>query len=69
MDVQHRRSSVLVSAAGDLDEDAGEVLQRALDHVTMDEQDLLVDLHGVAAMDADGLPTSWTCTGAQRACT
>ncbi|MFF1411258.1 STAS domain-containing protein [Streptomyces sp. NPDC058289] len=55
MNVQHCGSSVLVSADGKLDEDAGEVLQRALDHVTMDERDLLVDLHGVAAMDADGL--------------
>ncbi|MET9468007.1 STAS domain-containing protein [Streptomyces sp. NPDC006544] len=55
VNVQHCGSQVLVSAAGDLDEDAGEVLQRALEHVTMDERDFLVDLHGVAVMDADGL--------------
>ncbi|MFE6847262.1 STAS domain-containing protein [Streptomyces sp. NPDC057686] len=55
MDVQHCGSSVLVSIAGELDEGAGEVLQRALDYVTMDERDLLVDLRAVAAMDVDGL--------------
>lgn len=55
VDVQHCGSSILVSAAGEIDEGAGEVLQRVLDHVTMDERDLLVDLHAVAAMDADGL--------------
>lgn len=53
--VRHCGSSILVSATGELDEDAGEVLQRALDHVTLDERDLLVDLHAVAAMDVDGL--------------
>ncbi|MCC0100457.1 hypothetical protein K7B10_37945 [Streptomyces flavotricini] len=51
MDVQHCGSSILISATGELDEGAGEVLQRALDHVTMDERDLLVDLHAVTAMD------------------
>ncbi|WCD83695.1 hypothetical protein KPP03845_100014 [Streptomyces xanthophaeus] len=55
VDVQHCGSSILISATGELDETAGEVLQRALDHVTMDEHDLLVDLHAVAAMDVDGL--------------
>ncbi|MGW7441613.1 STAS domain-containing protein [Streptomyces sp. NPDC054849] len=55
MDVQHCGSSVLISATGELDEGAGEVLQRALDHVTMDERDLLVDLHAVVAMDVEGL--------------
>ncbi|WP_272263166.1 STAS domain-containing protein [Streptomyces xanthophaeus] len=55
MDVQRCGSSLLISANGELDEGAGEVLQRALDHVTMDERDLLLDLHGVAAMDVDGL--------------
>ncbi|MFD3697993.1 STAS domain-containing protein [Streptomyces sp. NPDC058646] len=55
VDVQHCGSSVLVSATGELDEDAGEVLDRALDHVPMDQRDLLVDLHAVAAMNADGL--------------
>ncbi|THA39715.1 STAS domain-containing protein [Streptomyces sp. A1547] len=55
VDVQYCGSSVLVSADGELNEDAGEVLQHTLDHVTADERDLLLDLHGVAAMDADGL--------------
>ncbi|MFD7261697.1 STAS domain-containing protein [Streptomyces sp. NPDC059874] len=55
MGVQHCGISVLVSAVGELDEGAGETLRRALDEVTSDERDLLVDLHGVAFMDADGL--------------
>ncbi|MFJ3175292.1 STAS domain-containing protein [Streptomyces roseus] len=55
MDVQYCGSSILISARGELDEAAGEILQRALDRVTMGERDLLVDLHGVAAMDVDGL--------------
>ncbi|MGT2532773.1 STAS domain-containing protein [Streptomyces nojiriensis] len=55
VDVQHCGNSVLISATGTLDEDAGELLQDALDHVTMAEPDLLVDLRGVAAMDVDGL--------------
>ncbi|MCX5070960.1 hypothetical protein OHA84_36695 [Streptomyces sp. NBC_00513] len=55
MDVRHCGSSILISATGKLDETAGEVLQRALDYVTMDEHDLVVDLHAVAAMDVDGL--------------
>ncbi|WP_406187288.1 STAS domain-containing protein [Streptomyces sp. NBC_01006] len=55
MDIEHCGSSILISATGELDEGAGEVLQRALDGATMDECDLLVDLHAVAAMDVDGL--------------
>ncbi|MFF4012751.1 STAS domain-containing protein [Streptomyces sp. NPDC001717] len=55
MDVQRCGSSIVVTAAGELDDGAGEVFQRALDYVTMDERDLLVDLHAVAAMDVDGL--------------
>ncbi|MCC0100744.1 hypothetical protein K7B10_39545, partial [Streptomyces flavotricini] len=51
VDVRHCGSSILISATGELVEGAGEVLQRALDHVTMDERDLLVDLHAVTAMD------------------
>lgn len=47
--------SIQISATGELDEGAGEVLQHALDHVTMDEHDLLLDLHAVAAMNVDGL--------------
>ncbi|MGW2993531.1 STAS domain-containing protein [Streptomyces sp. NPDC001193] len=55
MNVQHCGSSILISAAGKLDRGAGDVLQRALDHVTMNERDLLIDLHAVATMDVDGL--------------
>lgn len=55
VDVRHCGSQILVSATGELDGRAGEVLQRALEHVTVDERDLLVDLHAVAAMDVDGL--------------
>ncbi|MFD6986720.1 STAS domain-containing protein [Streptomyces sp. NPDC059956] len=55
MDIQHCRSSILINATGELDEGAGEVLRRTLDYVTMDERDLLVDLHAVAGMDVDGL--------------
>ncbi|MFE9565930.1 STAS domain-containing protein [Streptomyces sp. NPDC006487] len=55
MTIQHHGSSVRFSAAGELDETAGEMLQRALEYVAMDERDLLVDLHGVTAMDTDGL--------------
>ncbi|MFJ5811166.1 STAS domain-containing protein [Streptomyces sp. NPDC093093] len=53
--VQYCGSTALVNASGELDADAGQALQAALDSVTADEQDLLVDLHGVAVMDADGL--------------
>ncbi|MGW7459469.1 STAS domain-containing protein [Streptomyces sp. NPDC054797] len=55
MDVQRCRSSLLVSASGELEEDAGVALQQALDHVTSDERDLTVDLHGVVSMNPVGL--------------
>ncbi|MER7468855.1 STAS domain-containing protein [Streptomyces sp. NPDC097981] len=55
MDVQRCLSSVHVGASGELAEDAGLVLQQALDHVTADERDLVMDLHGVVSMDSDGL--------------
>lgn len=55
MAVQRCRSAVLISIDGTLDENAGEALRQALDHVTPDERDLLVDLRGVGAMDTDGL--------------
>ncbi|MCX4775351.1 STAS domain-containing protein [Streptomyces sp. NBC_01264] len=55
MDIQHCRSAVVISATGELDEGAGEVFQRALDRVTMDERDLLVDLHAITAINVDGL--------------
>ncbi|MGW0395926.1 STAS domain-containing protein [Streptomyces sp. NPDC003042] len=54
-DVQHCGSSVLVSAGGQLDEDAGAALQQALDDVAVDARDLMVDLHGVVSMDSVGL--------------
>ncbi|MDX2389568.1 MULTISPECIES: STAS domain-containing protein [unclassified Streptomyces] len=55
VDVQHCGGSVLLSVSGELDEDADETLQQALDDVTACERDLLVDLHGVAVMNSDGL--------------
>lgn len=54
-DVQHCGSSVLISAGGRLDEHAGMLLQQALDDVAVDARDLMVDLHGVTAMDVSGL--------------
>ncbi|MFE5111419.1 STAS domain-containing protein [Streptomyces sp. NPDC056663] len=45
----------LISAGGKLDEHAGVVLQQALDDVAVDARHLMVDLHGVAAMNASGL--------------
>ncbi|MGW0564630.1 STAS domain-containing protein [Streptomyces sp. NPDC003016] len=55
MDVQYCGSSVLAGVSGELDDDAGAVFQRALDDVTGDERDLIVDLHGVTSMDTGGL--------------
>ncbi|MFE5563128.1 STAS domain-containing protein [Streptomyces sp. NPDC056544] len=55
MGVQRCGNSILISAEGELDEDAGGALLQALDHVAADDRDLLVDLHGVTAMDTDGL--------------
>ncbi|MER6516555.1 STAS domain-containing protein [Streptomyces sp. NPDC001553] len=45
----------MVGISGKLDESAGALLQRALDDVTVCERDLMVDLHGLLSMDADGL--------------
>ncbi|MFF9981242.1 STAS domain-containing protein [Streptomyces erythrochromogenes] len=47
--------TVLISIEGELEENAGEALRQALDHVTTDERDLLVDISGVEVMDTDGL--------------
>ncbi|KOU71141.1 MULTISPECIES: STAS domain-containing protein [Streptomyces] len=55
VDVQHRGGTVLLSATGELDEDAGEPLHAAVDGIPAGVRDLLVDLHGVPAMDRDGL--------------
>ncbi|MCY0929011.1 STAS domain-containing protein [Streptomyces sp. H27-H1] len=50
-----RYGRVLVAVTGTLDEDAGTLLQRALDGVTADERDLTVDVHGMVSMDSGGL--------------
>ncbi|MFI1154932.1 STAS domain-containing protein [Streptomyces sp. NPDC020817] len=50
-----RHGTVLVTVTGTVDEEAGPALQRALNDVTTGERDLMVDLHGAASMDADGL--------------
>lgn len=55
VDVQQCGSTVLIGASGNLDETAGEALQEALEGVTTYARDVLVDLHGIALMDADGL--------------
>ncbi|MFF3216911.1 STAS domain-containing protein [Streptomyces sp. NPDC002886] len=55
MDVQYRGHSVLVSLDGELDQDAGTALQKALSDATGYERDLMVDLHGTLFMDSDGL--------------
>ncbi|MFD3557072.1 STAS domain-containing protein [Streptomyces goshikiensis] len=55
MDVQCCGSSVLAKVSGDLDDEAGAALQRALEGVMGFERDLMVDLHGMVSMDADGL--------------
>ncbi|MFG2712093.1 STAS domain-containing protein [Streptomyces goshikiensis] len=55
MDVQCCGSSVLAKVSGDLDDEAGAELQRALEGVMGFERDLMVDLHGMVSMDADGL--------------
>ncbi|MEU4728933.1 STAS domain-containing protein [Streptomyces sp. NPDC023588] len=53
--VQHCGGSVLVRVGGELDEEAGAVLQQALDDIAIDARDLMVDLHGVVSMDSGGL--------------
>ncbi|MFF9009194.1 STAS domain-containing protein [Streptomyces goshikiensis] len=55
MDVQCSGGSVLAKVSGNLDDEAGATLQRALEGVTGFERDLMVDLHGMVSMDADGL--------------
>ncbi|MEU6760714.1 STAS domain-containing protein [Streptomyces sp. NPDC046685] len=50
-----RNGTILVSVTGTLDEGVGPALQRTLDDVTVDERDLMVDLHRAQSMDADGL--------------
>ncbi|MET9610926.1 STAS domain-containing protein [Streptomyces sp. NPDC006512] len=55
MDVQHRDSTLWVSADGNLDAEAGMTLGRVLEEATAYERVLMVDLHGVVLMDRDGL--------------
>lgn len=50
-----RHGTVLVSVTGAMDASVGPAIQRALDGVTADERDLMVDLHGAQRMDVDGL--------------
>ncbi|MGW6858390.1 STAS domain-containing protein [Streptomyces xanthophaeus] len=54
METEQRGRTLLVSAAGDLVESAAPVLQRALDDAA-GARALMIDLHGVSAMDLDGL--------------
>ncbi|WP_229920203.1 STAS domain-containing protein [Streptomyces avidinii] len=55
METEHRGRTILVSAAGDLDESAAPALQGALDDNVSGAQALMIDLHGVAAMNRAGL--------------
>ncbi|MFE3993733.1 STAS domain-containing protein [Streptomyces goshikiensis] len=55
MDVQCCGGSVLAKVSGNLDDEAGAALRRVLEGVTGFERDLMVDLHGMVSMDADGL--------------
>ncbi|MGW6410463.1 STAS domain-containing protein [Streptomyces vinaceus] len=54
-DVQHCGRSVLISATGELAGDVGATFERAMDDVRADVRVLMVDLHGVAFMDGEGL--------------
>ncbi|MFB6477418.1 STAS domain-containing protein [Streptomyces virginiae] len=55
METEHRGVTILMSAVGKLDESAAPALQRALDHALGGTQALMIDLHGVAAMNTAGL--------------
>ncbi|WP_260614188.1 STAS domain-containing protein [Streptomyces sp. WAC07061] len=55
MSVRRCGSSVLAGISGHLDENAGSDLHQALEDITGYEQDLMVDVHGMRSMDADGL--------------
>ncbi|WP_262418969.1 STAS domain-containing protein [Streptomyces sp. SP2-10] len=55
MGIQRNGASVLAHMGGHLTDEAGVHLHAALDHLTGDGRDLMVDVHGVQAMDADGL--------------
>ncbi|MFJ7269168.1 STAS domain-containing protein [Streptomyces sp. NPDC099050] len=53
--LQYHGTSVLLGIAGTLGEDAGAALQRALDSVENSDRVLMIDMHQVPVMDADGL--------------
>ncbi|MFJ8210439.1 STAS domain-containing protein [Streptomyces sp. NPDC096033] len=55
MGVQRSGGSVLVGISGDLGQDAGDALRRAFEGISGLERDVMVDVHGVKSMDADGL--------------
>lgn len=55
IDVQYHGTSVLLGIAGTLDQNAGSVLQRALDSVENSDRVLMIDMHQVPAIDTDGL--------------
>ncbi|MFF4297327.1 STAS domain-containing protein [Streptomyces vinaceus] len=54
-DVQYCGRSILVSIDGRLEGNAGRAFDLALDDVSPDVRVLMVDLHGMAFMDGDGL--------------
>ncbi|MFJ8165492.1 STAS domain-containing protein [Streptomyces sp. NPDC096136] len=53
--IQRCGATVLACISGHLDDETGTQLQRALEGVTGDERDLMVDVHFMTSMDADGL--------------
>ncbi|MEU6311679.1 STAS domain-containing protein [Streptomyces sp. NPDC047014] len=53
--IQRNGATVLAHMSGHLTDEAGIQLHQALDHLTGDDRDLMVDVHAVQAMDADGL--------------
>ncbi|MGW6708834.1 STAS domain-containing protein [Streptomyces sp. NPDC054956] len=55
METEYRGSTILISAAGDLDETAAPALQRAMDRAVGGAQALMIDLHQVPSMNVAGL--------------
>lgn len=53
--LQYHGTSVLLGIAGNLDQKAGTVLQRALDSIESSDRVLMIDMHQVPTMDTDGL--------------
>ncbi|MEU2835088.1 STAS domain-containing protein [Streptomyces lavendulae] len=54
-EVQRCGSTFLIGISGALDEGTALVLQQALDQVTAHDRVLMIDVHGVASMDPEGL--------------